>query len=148
MRIYLAGPMSGYPAFNIPAFDRVAALLRGHRHDVVSPAELDGPETRQHLMRSKTGASEDLPDGETWGFYLARDIQLLADDGIKAVVVLPGWEKSRGARLETFVASAILGLPIFISTRIGLVDMRPGALLRAWAGDMWDDVVIPLRGNI
>lgn len=145
MRVYLAGPMSGIKSFNIPAFDEGAQRLRGWGHSVVSPAEMDGPVTRQILMSSKAGDHKDLPTGETWGFYLARDIKLLCDDGIEAVMVLPGWQNSKGARLETFVASALLGMPIFQLTRIGPVPLDSTSLVRAWAGMHWDRIVLPGR---
>lgn len=147
MRVYVCGPMSGVPAFNVPAFDTTAQKLRDMGHSVVSPAELDGPETRAVLLASATGSHDDLPPGETWGFYLARDVQLLADDGIEAVVCLPGWEQSRGARLETFVASALLGMEVYTLTNRGhLVTVSTTALVRAWTGNMWDDIVLPVRG--
>lgn len=110
MRVYVAGPMSGIPQFNIPAFDEAATVLRSHGHDVVSPAEIDGPVTREVLLRSERGDHADLPQDETWGFYLSRDFRILADDGIEAVVTLEGWERSRGARLEVLMATE-LGLP-------------------------------------
>lgn len=99
--VYLSGPMSGIAGFNIPQFDRVARMLRNDGFTVVSPAELDDPDFRDRCLAS-SGAS--VPGGSTWGTLLARDVKLLADDGIEAVVVLPGWESSRGARLEVFVA--------------------------------------------
>ena len=123
MRLYIAGPMTGIAGFNVPAFDELAAYLRGWGHDVVSPAELDGEETRAVIAAAPTGHHSELPPGETWGFYLSRDIRLLADDGIQGVVVLPGWESSRGARLEVFMASQILGLPIFRYIAPGLVEL-------------------------
>ena len=110
MRVYLAGPMSGYPKFNIPAFDAAAADLRELGHDVVSPAEVDGPVTRDVLLASTTGTHDDLPADEGWSFYLSRDFRILADEGIEAVVTLPLWATSRGARCEVAVA-AELGIP-------------------------------------
>ncbi len=131
MRVYIAGKMSEIPHFNIEAFDEVARDLRELGYDVVSPAELDGPETRAVLMASAHGDHADLPPAESWGFYLARDVRLLADDGIEAVVVLSGWEKSKGARLETYVAY-LLKLPILSATDMSVVPKA--SLLRGWIG--------------
>ena len=41
MKIYIAGPMSGYEDLNYPAFAQTAAVLRNAGHEVVSPAELN-----------------------------------------------------------------------------------------------------------
>ena len=138
MRVYLAGPMSGIPAFNVPAFDALAKTLRVWGYEVVSPAELDGPETRAAIVASRWGNHADLPPGETWGFYLSRDIRILADEGIEAVVVLPGWARSKGARLETFAAKAILGLPVYTyDWKTGLVPVPIVLLVREWLGLLW-----------
>lgn len=112
MKVYIAGPMSGIPAFNIPAFDSAAAFLREKGHEVVSPAEVDGPVTRAELLMSHDGDHRDLPPGESWSFYLARDFQILADQGIEAIVTLPGWETSKGAQCEVAVGK-VLGIPRF-----------------------------------
>jgi hypothetical protein len=93
-KVYIAGPMSGYEGFNFPAFNRVEELLRGtygYKH-VVNPAKLHRP--------------TDLP----WVEFLKRDLlELITCD---AVFLLEGWEKSRGATLEAFVAYA-LGLRLY-----------------------------------
>ena len=41
MKIYIAGPMRSYPAFNFPAFHAAAKDLRERGHAVWSPAEND-----------------------------------------------------------------------------------------------------------
>lgn len=85
MRIYLAGPMTGYPDFNYPAFHAAAADLRGRGFKVINPAE-------------NHGGDQSLPMIE----YLRADLpQVLAVD---AVALLPGWEKSTGAKIEVVVA--------------------------------------------
>lgn len=112
MKVYLAGPMTGIPQFNFPAFDAAAADLRRRGYDVVSPAELDEPETRALALKSPDGSmGSGSHNGETWGDFLARDVKLIADEGIEAIVCLDGWQNSKGARLETFVAR-LAGLPI------------------------------------
>lgn len=126
IRVYLAGPMSGIPRFNFPAFFAAAAVLRSQGFDVVSPAETDPPDVRVAALASvdgKTDASGKVGH-ETWGDMLARDVKYLADgiigreirqeDGnilmpgcwpARGIVFLPGWHKSRGARLEAFVGT-------------------------------------------
>lgn len=105
MKLYIAGPMTGIPQFNVPFFDRVAAELRAQGHDVVSPAELDSPEMRAAALKSTDGALAPLEQAtkETWGEVLARDVRVLSDHGIQAIALLPGWKKSRGANLEATV---------------------------------------------
>lgn len=136
MRVYLAGPMTGLPKFNFPMFDLAAADLRAHGFDVQSPAEMDDPETRAAALASPDGApGTGSSNGETWGDFLARDVKLLADGGIEAIVCLPGWQGSRGARLETFIAAALHGLPV-IAYRPGLsvpmLTIPYARLVEAW----------------
>lgn len=100
-RIYIAGPMSGLPQFNFPAFYAAAEALRAVGYDVVSPAELDDAEDAGAAMASKDGSPESAK--RTWGDFLARDVKLLADTGIQGIIFLPGWQKSKGAKLEAFV---------------------------------------------
>ena len=146
MRLYLAGPMTGLPHFNFPLFDEVAASLRRMGHAVVSPAELDDPEDRAMARNSVDGHISSVT--KTWGDFLARDVKLLADDGIEGVVVLPDWQKSRGARLETYVAHALCNLPILCLVYNDLDEFYLGelsdlTLWRGWCGER--DLVIANR---
>lgn len=88
-RVYLSGAMSGIPDFNFPAFHRWAASLRASGYEVVNPAELD--EADPHEM--------------TWEQYLRRDIGHLVTCDM--IAMIPGWEQSRGARLEKHIADAL-----------------------------------------
>lgn len=110
--IYLAGPMTGIPAFNAPMFTEAAAWLRRIGYTVISPLERDPPETQAHAWRSPDGA---VIDGqvchETVGEIYGRDIRAVVDEA-SAVVLLPGWERSKGARIEAYTA-LLFGLPLF-----------------------------------
>lgn len=104
MRLYLAGPMRGYPLFNFPAFDEAAAALRRLGHEVFSPADND----REH------GFDEERPMGENE--YSLQDA-LLADltyilTQAEAVVVLPDYTQSLGAMTEVHTAWCI-GIPVY-----------------------------------
>jgi len=103
MIYYLAGKMSGIPQFNFPAFIKAAAILRSRGHNIISPAELDSKEVREQALESTDGILHNGKiAGETWGDILSRDVKIVADD-VQGIVFLPGWEYSRGARLEAFV---------------------------------------------
>lgn len=98
MKIYLAGPMTGYPDWNVHAFNKKAAELRALGHLVFSPAEVDLPL---------------VPGGElssTLREALYQDTKFICLEA-DMVVLLPGWEKSHGARAEQALAVA-LGLEI------------------------------------
>jgi hypothetical protein len=85
--------MSGIPAHNYPAFAYAATVLRGQDREVLSPHEIDG---------GSVGS-------QTWEWYMRRALQMLQE--CDEIVLLPGWERSRGACFEREVAE-ILGMPI------------------------------------
>lgn len=91
MKLYVAGPMTGYPDLNFPLFNKTATELRAAGHEVVNPAEINAD---PHAL---------------WADCMKDDIaQLVRCDG---VVLLPGWQDSRGA-LENHIAVA-LGLKVW-----------------------------------
>ena len=102
MTYYLAGPMSGIPQFNFPAFIDATEDLRDMGYKIISPAELDDEETKRVALASLDGVHDDDMHGGTWGDFLARDVKLIADE-VEGIILLPDWQTSRGARLECFV---------------------------------------------
>lgn len=126
-RVYLAGPMSNIPQFNVPAFMAARDELLQRGYDVVLPKDMDDPELLKALMSSADGArGTGTTNGMTWGDFLAADLKLIADGGIEGIVVLLGWTQSQGALLETFVAR-LLRLPIFTyhhTNPLTLVSLR------------------------
>jgi hypothetical protein len=132
--------MSGIRQFNYPAFIKAAEELRRAGYDVVSPAELDDPRDREAALASPDGAMLQYSNGtgKTWGDFLARDVKLLADDGVEAIVVLDGWSTSRGARLETFVGHLrgmdVMRFERFFGGSWTLMQVPLSELTKAWAG--------------
>ena len=103
-KVYLAGPMTGIPQFNFPAFAEAAFKLRAAGIDVISPAETDTPEVQKIAMQSTTGQldANGKIGGKTWGDILADDVKLIADT-VTSIAFLDDWERSRGAKLEATV---------------------------------------------
>lgn len=85
MKIYIAGPMTGYKDFNRPAFKAFALKLSLDGHVVLNPAV--------------------LPDGLTQPQYM--DICLAMLRCAQAIYLLDGWEKSSGARAEKALAEKL-----------------------------------------
>lgn len=97
MKLYLAGPMTGYADWNKPAFAAESARLRAMGFEVVNPAELN-----------------EGSDGD-WLACMRVDIRELVNcDGI---ALLPGWEKSKGASIEEHIGR-MLGFRIFRAEHI------------------------------
>lgn len=110
MKYYLAGPMTGYKKFNFPLFVSVTKGLRRIGYDITSPVETDEPDMQEIAWKSEDG-THDEQFKETWGQVLAKDVLLIADE-MESIILLPHWNKSKGARLEVFVA-VLCGYPIY-----------------------------------
>ena len=109
LNLYLAGPMTGRPAFNRYEFSDWAAALRYHGYDVVSPAENDDPEVQWAAYGSLSGDVRDLPDSYNEKEMMIRNAKLITlCDGM---AVMPGWPASLGARHDVQTAMR-LGLPV------------------------------------
>ena len=119
MKLYIAGPMTGYEQYNFPAFFDAETTLEIFGHFPVNPARND-VEIDEWDARVSTD-----PPPLTGSQYMARDIPLLLDcDGI---VLLAGWRDSTGACIEAFVA-AMMGLS-FHNQRGELMHITKGAFV-------------------
>lgn len=86
-RIYVCGPMTGLPKLNYPRFNEVAGKLRKQGFLVNNPAEIKGDETW------------------TWEMYMREALKLMLECEI--VLVLNGYEHSRGAMVEIQLAKEL-----------------------------------------
>jgi len=81
--VYLSGPMTGLPLFNYPNFFALEGLIRKeYKCTVLNPARQPDGMTYEDLMKA---AIMDIAAADT-------------------VVMLDGWEKSNGAKLENSIA--------------------------------------------
>jgi len=90
-RLYVAGPMSGYPESNYPAFNEAARRLTDAGFEVLNPAT------------SVVGTEAHYVD------FLREDLRMMLE--CHGVALLEGWWESVGARNEAQVAG-ILKMPV------------------------------------
>ncbi|MDR8400094.1 DUF4406 domain-containing protein [Paraburkholderia sp. USG1] len=107
MKLYLAGPMTGYPELNFPLFRAEAARLRALGFQIVNPAELN-----------------EGNDGD-WLACMRVDIAAIMTEKCDGIALLPGWEQSRGAPIEHNLMRD-LGLRVMLARHIvGLAGDMP-----------------------
>lgn len=85
LKIYIAGPMTGYPDYNRAAFNAKASELMSEGHIVLNPAVLPGGLCQSEYM----------------------DICLAMVRSADAIYLLKGWEASAGARAEHAMAEKL-----------------------------------------
>lgn len=119
MKIYIAGPMTGLPDFNYPAFNTAAAALRDAGHQVENPAENPDPACK------------------SWAGYMRMALAQLVT--CEAIFLLKGWENSKGARIEHDIARE-LGIAL---------HFEPGAeKCCAYNPRMWQSLARIANGNV
>lgn len=91
--LYIAGPMTGLPEFNAPAFRDAAGRYTEAGFVTIDPS-------------TNFGGRTDLPPE----VYMRRDLRDVL--GVDAVVMLEGWRASVNATLERDVARAV-GAAVF-----------------------------------
>lgn len=123
-RWYIAGPMRGYPQFNFPAFDAARDLMVRLGYFPISPADHD----REVYPEVETAPGFDVGDHDgftasvpNYGFesLVAWDIGVIVDPKTTGIALLPGWERSSGARFELHVAQTV-------GKEVGYVDPAKG----------------------
>lgn len=81
MKVYISLPITGHDLSERKAVAKIAAnALRQAGHEPINPFDSD-------------------QDGMTYGEYLGKDIALIIDQA-DAVMMLPGWRKSKGCKIE------------------------------------------------
>lgn len=91
IKVYIAGPMTGHPNLNIEAFAQAENMLRMRGIQPLNPARI--------ILHKEA----------TWTDYMKVTGRLLTE--ADEVCLLPGWEQSKGARIERYWATSV-GLPV------------------------------------
>ena len=93
-RVYISGPMTGYPMKNKELFDLAEAYLQSKGYDTVNPAA----KPNEILDRDATP--------EEYLVYMKQDIYeiLYKNGGVDELWLLPWWGESKGALFECKIA--------------------------------------------
>ena len=89
-KVYIAGPVTGVPGYQIH-FAKAEKLLESKGFEAVNPV------------------APGLVAGKGYRYYINRGLRMLEDCDF--IAMLPGSERSEGARLELHYAT-LVGLPI------------------------------------
>lgn len=90
--IYISGPMTGIEKLNREAFENAERFLRECGYFPINPHR--------------------FPEQNSYEDYLLLDLEMIAM-AADAIALLPGWEKSNGAKKE-LAAAISLGLEILL----------------------------------
>lgn len=90
---YLAGPMTGLPEHNYPAFAAAKADLESIGFKILSPHEIDFKETPE------------TRGTKHYSVYLREGFKLLLR--CQGIILLPDWTMSRGAMAEFYLAHSL-----------------------------------------
>ena len=97
MRIYVSGPITGASPKEIMAFYEATRRIRETGHEAINPN-----------VMSKWGL--------TWETYMQIAMTIIYSGEIDAVLMLDGWERSRGACIEKVWADS-RGIPVYYENR-------------------------------
>lgn len=140
MKIYVAGPMRGYPEFNFPAFYAASDMLEAMGHTTFNPAASDNEKHGVNIGTGNASGSEEQAASQH-GFSLrealGRDADFITQQA-DGIYMLEGWEKSTGAQAEWALARA-MGLNIYYQSNV-----PPG---RHFPGDQFS-VIAAFEGQI
>lgn len=102
-KVYIAGPMTGYPEFNFPAFFKAQKILEMLGYTVFNPAAKDSEKELKGFAEGDAVAA--IAGGFDFREAYLWDVSKVIE--ANAIYMLKGWEASPGARGEHAVACAM-----------------------------------------
>ena len=112
MRYYIAGKMTGVDGYGFAAFDKACADLRSKGKTFASPHEInhgETPETRGSLP---------------YEHYIRAGLKLLLE--CEGIIMMTGWETSKGCMTELYVAYAAGMQGLFYNPVTGVLSTNAG----------------------
>jgi len=110
-KIFISGPMTGYPDFNFPRFNLAVQQLKEAGIDCVNPVDICRKYKKERVLADKTVFDQMIAD------------QQKEEKTCDAILLLDGWEKSKGVRLELKTALD-LDFPIYLEEDLDICGGR------------------------
>jgi hypothetical protein len=122
MRVYIAGPMTGFENYNLAAFREAQARWIMMGWDAITPFEANDRAWRRHYDNPFVPGVDKCDYGDPLlNEMFAEDLlEVCTRD---AIALLPGWEKSKGTSRELAVA-LLLGKPIYDAMSGNLLQLQ------------------------
>lgn len=106
-KVYLSGPITGKPNDNIEEFEKYKQKFKNLNYEVVNPHDLFTREFVDDLNRKLE--NKEITFEEYHDTFMRTDIKAMMDCDF--VAVLNGYENSKGANIEVYIARNI-NMPI------------------------------------
>lgn len=115
MRVYIAGPMTGHPDYNRDGFEKGVAFCEEQGWIAINPWGVNA------LHEDKCPAGPKFTyENEThpWECWLKASLRQMLT--CQEILMLPGWEQSRGASIEHHLAESV-GMRVWYMSYDGTV---------------------------
>lgn len=112
MRGYIACGMTGIPLSNWPHFEEWEHKLQAVGWDIVSPTRVDEAVGSVKVVRDNNNHVLSVEPTEKFEYENILAVDFLALTFCDAIIMLPGWTSSSGAKRELAHAKS-LGLQVF-----------------------------------
>ena len=115
---YISGPMENIKGFNFDQFNQAEEWLKNRGYSVVNPVKIPRdkiPGYKKQIEEASSMFERFFPtkiawtvDKKIWIECMKQDLDEMRKRKITHIMMLPGWENSRGAVMEHYVATKFL----------------------------------------
>lgn len=135
--VFLSGPMTGIKNYNREAFDDAEYAIRQKYLYRNEPVEIINPAASDYVQGAERTGQEVQVGSKEYATILGSCLDRLK--GATVVVMLPGWEKSKGASIEHYAAERMGILTTTLESYLNLIE-PPTRTIKIPA-EMWDELL-------
>ena len=110
-KVFLSGPMTGYPGYNFQRFNLAEKQLADAGIECVNPVHICKKYKEEHVLANKTVFDKMIAEKQE------------AERKCDAILLLDGWQMSKGVRLELKIALE-MDMQIFLEEDLDICGGR------------------------